>query len=598
MSYIGNEPPDIGAYGVQSFDGGGTTFTLSKPSTTATVLLFIDGVRQTPVDAYSVSGVTLTTTATTPSGTDNVTVQFLGDVVDFGEPSDDSVTSAKIVDGAIVNADVNASAAIAVSKLNISGSATSANYLRGDSSWQPLTEYDDSGLQDVIALLGFKVASNGSLAKYNLVDQTIDDFQDASGVDASASTNEVRDSSGKYYSGAVGGDATGGTITYSGGNTIHTFPTGSTNFVVPDSGNVNWLVVAGGGGGGYDAAAGGGAGGFRAGANHAVTAQTYSVVVGAGGAGSSSGAANGADGADSSFDTVTSTGGGGGGTGGTGYIGNAGGSGGGRRMRSSGVGGAGNTPSITPITGETTTVQGYIGGGHDGTGGANNTSGGGGGSSGAGVAGTENQTSGTAGNGGAPTSSSISGSAVTYAGGGGGSGEGTGRAGYGGGTSVSADKGGGGDGGYGGAAGGNGVDGTGGGGGGGGGSPGDGGDGVAIIAYTTGEFASYNNMTLVSTSTTAEAAPTKGDIVLTYTNGAGSTTLGTDLTAEFSADNGSTWTAMTLGSEGSTGSHNIATAHDVSLTSTSGTSMRYRIKTLNQSASKSTRIQAVSLGWS
>ena len=94
MSYIGNEPPDIGAYGVQSFDGGGTSFTLSKPSTTATVLLFIDGVRQTPVDAYSVSGTTLTTTATTPSGTDNVTVQFLGDVVDFGEPSDASVTQA------------------------------------------------------------------------------------------------------------------------------------------------------------------------------------------------------------------------------------------------------------------------------------------------------------------------------------------------------------------------------------------------------------------------------------------------------------------------------------------------------------------------
>jgi len=127
MSYMGNEPPDIGAYGVQSFDGGGTSFTLSKPSTTATVLLFIDGVRQTPVDAYSVSGVTLTTTATTPSGTDNVTVQYLGDVVDFGEPSDDSVTSAKIVDGAIVNADVNASAAINATKI-ADGSVTSTEF--------------------------------------------------------------------------------------------------------------------------------------------------------------------------------------------------------------------------------------------------------------------------------------------------------------------------------------------------------------------------------------------------------------------------------------------------------------------------------------
>jgi hypothetical protein len=51
-------------------------------------------------------------------------------------------------------------------------------------------------------------------------------------------------------------------------------------------------------------------------------------------------------------------------------------------------------------------------------------------------------------------------------------------------------------------------------------------------------------------------------------------------------------------SQGTSGGHKILTAHDVSLTSTSGTSMRYKITTHNQSASKETRIQAVSLGWS
>jgi hypothetical protein len=107
-------------------------------------------------------------------------------------------------------------------------------------------------------------------------------------------------------------------------------------------------------------------------------------------------------------------------------------------------------------------------------------------------------------------------------------------------------------------------------------------------------------MTLISATTAAQAAPTKGDVVFTYTNGAGTTTLGTDVTAEISADGGSTWTAMTLGSEGSTGSHNIATAHDVTITSTisSPWNMAYRIKTLNQAVGKTTRIQAVSLGWS
>ena len=130
MSYIGNQPPDIGAYGVQSFDGGGTSFTLSKTSTTATVLLFIDGVRQTPVDAYSVSGVTLTTTGTTPAGTDNVTVQYLGDVVDFGEPSDDSVSTAKIQDDAVTAAklanSINTEIAANTAKTGITSGQASA----------------------------------------------------------------------------------------------------------------------------------------------------------------------------------------------------------------------------------------------------------------------------------------------------------------------------------------------------------------------------------------------------------------------------------------------------------------------------------------
>ena len=110
----------------------------------------------------------------------------------------------------------------------------------------------------------------------------------------------------------------------------------------------------------------------------------------------------------------------------------------------------------------------------------------------------------------------------------------------------------------------------------------------------------YNNMTLVSTATTAQAVPTKGDMVMTYTNSIGTAVINTDITAEFSADNGSTWTAMTLTSQGTVGdgSQTLLSAHDVTRTSASGTNMKYRIKTLNQTTSKITRIHAVSLGWS
>ena len=132
---------------------------------------------------------------------------------------------------------------------------------------------------------------------------------------------------------------------------------------------------------------------------------------------------------------------------------------------------------------------------------------------------------------------------------------------------------------------------------------GDGGSGIAVVRWVADSFGpEYNNMTLISNSTTAESTPTKGDIVMTYTNGAGTATVGTDLKAYCSRDNGATYTQMTLVAQGNTGSsspHFIIAAHDVEISSKqSRTAMRYKIETLNQSVSKQTRIHAVSLGWS
>ena len=127
----------------------------------------------------------------------------------------------------------------------------------------------------------------------------------------------------------------------------------------------------------------------------------------------------------------------------------------------------------------------------------------------------------------------------------------------------------------------------------------DGGSGIVVTKGTT--VAQYNDMTLASVVTVAETAPTKGDFVFTYTNGAGTAVVGTNITAEYSGDNGATWTNFGIAAgdvQGTTGGHTIVTKNSVTLTSTSGTSMRYRLKTLVQSASLATRIHAVSLGWS
>lgn len=122
--------------------------------------------------------------------------------------------------------------------------------------------------------------------------------------------------------------------------------------------------------------------------------------------------------------------------------------------------------------------------------------------------------------------------------------------------------------------------------------------------HTEMEFEAYDadeigNMTLVSNATTAQAVPSKASLVMTYSNGAGTAAVNSDLKAYASRDNGTTYTQITLAAQGDTGGHTILSAHDVDISSQpSGTAMRYKIETLNQSATKETRIQAVSLGWS
>ena len=225
--------------------------------------------------------------------------------------------------------------------------------------------------------------------------------------------------------------ATGGTITTSGNDTIHTF-TGPGTFAVcklavcAANNKISYMVVAGGGGGGANHGGGGGAGGFREtkspvtpytaspldGSPSApniitVTATSYPITVGAGGASTPSSPGAGNPGSNSIFSTVTSAGGGGGGK--SSIPASSGGSGGGNGDTGGpgNPGAAGNTPPVSPPQGNN--------GGACGHAAPNYGQGGGGGATAVGVNGTP-----TAGGcGGAGATTSISGSPTTYAGGGG-----------------------------------------------------------------------------------------------------------------------------------------------------------------------------------
>ena len=64
---------------------------------------------------------------------------------------------------------------------NLTGSVPSA----------ALGNVDLSKLEYNQAILAFKIASSNQLAKFSMVDQVIDEYQDATGIDAGASTNEL-----------------------------------------------------------------------------------------------------------------------------------------------------------------------------------------------------------------------------------------------------------------------------------------------------------------------------------------------------------------------------------------------------------------------
>ena len=153
-------------------------------------------------------------------------------------------------------------------------------------------------------------------------------------------------------------------------------------------------------------------------------------------------------------------------------------------------------------------------------------------------------------------------------------------------------------------AGDSGDDGTGGGGGGSGGAcaSGSGGDGVVLVRYSTNGFtttAEGGNISLQSTANTAGSTATKGDLLLNIENAAGTATLNTDIKGYVSSNGGTNWTEGTLTDEGSWGTNKkIIGFHDLTIATAQGTDVRWKITTHNQTASKNTRIHGVSLAWS
>jgi len=201
-----------GGNGSGAFDNAAYKFTLSNAGQFAQqMLVSINGVVQKPnagtgqpSEGFALDGSEIVFSSAPPTGADYFIVT-IGATVSIGTPSNNTVTSAMIVNGSIVNDDINASAAIALTKLATSGTPNNTNFLRGDGAW---TTVNTDLVSDSSPQLGGTLDCNGNDVQ----------FKDGSGnvkilFDASQDRLEVADNASIAF-----GDHPDVEIAYSNGN--------------------------------------------------------------------------------------------------------------------------------------------------------------------------------------------------------------------------------------------------------------------------------------------------------------------------------------------------------------------------------------------
>ena len=209
-----------GGTGAPTLDGSIATYDLRESSNSgaaasvtnaAQLIVSVNGVVQkantgtsAPAEGFAmVDANTIIFGANLASG-DSVFIVQIGSAVSIPTPGDNTVTSDKIVDGAIVNADINASADIAGSKL-ADDSITEAklDIHNAPSGTDKFLKYTSNGLEWAVPSYTTNTDTNTQL-----------------------STEEVQDIAGPLV--ATGGTKTGITITYDDAN-------GDMDFVVDDT---------------------------------------------------------------------------------------------------------------------------------------------------------------------------------------------------------------------------------------------------------------------------------------------------------------------------------------------------------------------------
>jgi hypothetical protein len=132
MAYIGREP-QIGNFQVCdaiTVVDAQAAYTMQvssvdvSPESANHMIVSLNGVIQKPTDAYTVSGSTITFAANLVTGDVIDFIQILGNVLDLGVPSDNTVTTAKLSDSSV-----------SLAKLTATGTKDATTFLRGDNTF-------------------------------------------------------------------------------------------------------------------------------------------------------------------------------------------------------------------------------------------------------------------------------------------------------------------------------------------------------------------------------------------------------------------------------------------------------------------------------
>jgi hypothetical protein len=104
------------------------------PESANHMLVSLNGILQAPTTSFTVSGSTITFASALETGDVIDFIQILGNVLDLGVPSDNTVTTAKLADSSVTTAKLNDDS-VSLAKLTATGTKDATTFLRGDNTF-------------------------------------------------------------------------------------------------------------------------------------------------------------------------------------------------------------------------------------------------------------------------------------------------------------------------------------------------------------------------------------------------------------------------------------------------------------------------------